>query len=154
MIWVLVGILFLLWMIFGTWLNDQYPSSGVGGGATAAALDRLTKLTTLTLASTSYVCDSLFVQAYDAGEWKIELTKGTAKRSVTVRIWHDGSLSSGATTALWTVDGGAAQGTVDVTISATLTGSGATQAFNLVVNAASTGWTAGSFRLPMVKIPQ
>lgn len=152
MIWIALA--FFLWLAWGQFVGDLNPSGGSASLMSSSNLDRLTKLTTLTLASTAYTCDSLFVQAQAGGTWQLTLTKGTAKRIVLARIWHDGSLSSAATVASWTVDGGAAQGTVDVTISATLSGSGATQAINLVVNAATTGWTAGSFRIPMSKIPQ
>lgn len=152
MIWILLAV--FLWLAWGSTLGDGYPSTLTSKSVSAASLDALTKLTTLTLSATAYTCDSVLVQAQADAVWELTLTKATAKRTVQVRVWHDGSLSSAATVASWQVSGGSAQGTVDVTISATLSGSGATQAINLVVNAATTGWTAGSFRIPMAKIPQ
>jgi hypothetical protein len=132
--------------------NDGYPSSDKQ--PLAATLDALTKTVTLTSASTAYVIDSVLVQKYAGALWELTLTKGIAKRQIRVNVWHDGSATVAATTPVWNVDGGAAQGTVDVAITATLTGSGATQALNLVCTPSSTGWTANSFRIPSQAIPQ
>jgi hypothetical protein len=152
---VLAFIGFLL-LTVPQWVNDQYPAGPGGGSVTATALDNLTKQTTLTSASTAYVLDSLYVQAYASGLWRCDVTKGTAKRSLTFLVSHNGSATVAATgtPSITMVAGGAPIGTVDVAFSAVFTGSGATQAFCLQATASSTGWTAATWRIPLLKVPQ
>lgn len=143
-------LLFICWLM----VNGGDSVADSAAPLSPAGLDALTTVTPLTSASANYVCDSVAVQGYASARWQLDLTKGTAKRSVVVIAWHDGSASAGASNAYWTIHGGGPQGTVDVTISCALTGSGSSQVLELVCNAATTGWTANSQRIPLKAIPQ
>jgi hypothetical protein len=156
-LFLLLGIIvFLLVCLPPLGINDGAPSSDASVGMSSAALDALTKLTTLTSASTAYTLDSILVQGYASGLWRCDVTKGTAKRSLTFLVSHNGSATVAATgtPSITMVAGGAPIGTVDVAFSAVFTGSGATQAFCLQATASSTGWTAATWRIPLLKVPQ
>lgn len=85
---------------------------------------------------------SIRVDDIGMATWYVGLTKNTVRALYRVDVAHNGTAAADATAAQIMVTGGVNTGTVDVTFSQTLTGTGVSQQLNLIATAATSGWSA------------
>lgn len=136
-----------------TLTNGQYWIEVIAGVSYIRFVDHAGQVQTLAPSATSIVTPTLLsvgantlasvnVDLIGVASWYVGLTKGGQRALYRVDIGHNGTSLADATTTQITVSGGVVMGSVDVTLTATLTGTGVTQMMNLIATPASTNWYA------------